>query len=59
LCVIIVFIIFKMSLLLSHGANPNVLYNGMSPLAIAMTCGNDDAVQILLENKAGTLVAHW
>ncbi|KAL3319753.1 Ankyrin repeat and MYND domain containing 1 [Cichlidogyrus casuarinus] len=35
-------------LLLAHKADPNLLCNGMSPLALAIASGNDDAIASLL-----------
>ncbi|XP_052104362.1 ankyrin repeat and MYND domain-containing protein 1-like isoform X1 [Mytilus californianus] len=35
-------------LLLEHKANPNLLCNGFSPLALAIASGNDQAIDVLL-----------
>ncbi|KAK7484268.1 hypothetical protein BaRGS_00024517, partial [Batillaria attramentaria] len=40
------------TLLLRHKANPNLLCNGFSPLALAIASGNDSAVDELLLNGA-------
>lgn len=40
------------TLLLQHKANPNLLCNGFSPLALAIASGNDSAVDELLKNGA-------
>ncbi|XP_077987266.1 ankyrin repeat and MYND domain-containing protein 1-like [Glandiceps talaboti] len=39
-------------LLLEHGANPNVLCNGQSPLSLAIGSGNDLAIDELLSHNA-------
>ncbi|XP_063966990.1 ankyrin repeat and MYND domain-containing protein 1-like isoform X2 [Lytechinus pictus] len=41
-------------LLLEHGANPNVLCKGQSPLSLAIASGNDLAIDELLSCKANT-----
>ncbi|KAG8135922.1 hypothetical protein E2320_008896 [Naja naja] len=38
--------------LLDHNANPNVLWNGHSPLSLAVACGNEQAVAELLAGGA-------
>ena len=43
----------QLKLLLAFGANTNHVFLGMTPLALAITSGNDEAVSILLKSGAG------
>jgi ankyrin repeat protein len=37
--------------LISHSANPNVICNGYSPLALAIASGNKEAIDLLLNSE--------